>query len=106
MDLLTPIVRQYFNYRVRAVKRYATEFEALQKDTLKMLLHEAAGSESGRRYGYGEIKSYEEFSSRVPVGDYADLKDYIHRMMEGEEDILWPGRVKFFATSSGTTMIM
>ncbi len=103
MDLLTPIVRQYFNYRVRAVKRYATEFEALQKDTLKMLLHEAADSEWGRRYGYGDIKSYEEFSSKVPVSDFADLKDYIHRMMEGEEDILWPGRVKFFATSSGTT---
>lgn len=88
---------------MRAIKRYDTEFETLQKRTLQMLLRQGAKTEWGRQHNFGHISTYDEFASRVPINDYASLRDCIHRMMTGERNVLWPGRIKFFATSSGTT---
>ena len=103
MDIITPLVRKFLHYRVRAVRRYDTDFEKLQRRTLKMLVSKGVHTDWGRRHGYDKIESYSDFAARVPVNDYASLRDDIHRMMEGRKSVLWPGRVKFFATSSGTT---
>ncbi len=103
MDLITPLVRLFLHYRVRAVNRYATEGEKIQRRTLKMLVERGVHTDWGRRHGYGSIKGYSDFATSVPLTDYGVLKDDIHRMMEGEKNVLWPGRVKYFATSSGTT---
>ena len=43
------------------------------------------------------------FAARVPLTDYEALKGDIDRMRHGERDILWPGRVRWYAKSSGTT---
>src|SRR5690606_927137 len=40
---------------------------------------------------------------RVPISDYDGLKVYIDRMIKGEQNILWPSDIKWFAKSSGTT---
>lgn len=103
MDLLTSLARGYFSYRVRAIKRYDAHSEQIQRDTLAFLVRKAARTAWGREHGYSSIKSYADFSARVPMGNFASHKQYISRMMEGERDVLWKGRVKFFATSSGTT---
>jgi hypothetical protein len=49
------------------------------------------------------MKTYDDFVRCNPVTDYEQLKDHIDRMRRGEADILWPGRVKWYAKSSGTT---
>ena len=103
MDFLTSLARGFFNYRVRAMKRYDAHAEQIQRDTLAFLVRSAADTVWGREHGYSSIKSYADFASQVPFGDFASHKPYITRMMEGERDVLWKGRVKFFATSSGTT---
>ena len=63
MDLLTPIVRQFFKPRVRAVKRYDGEFEALQKRTLQMLVRQGAKTDWGRRHHFDQIHSYADFAA-------------------------------------------
>lgn len=63
----------------------------------------ARQTEWGRKYGFQNLRSPEEFARRVPVQDYEGLKPYIKRMMHGERDVLWPGRVRWFSKSSGTT---
>src|SRR3546814_6542229 len=45
----------------------------------------------------------ETYKERVPIQDYNSLKPYIDRMIKGEQNILWPSDVKWFAKSSGTT---
>ena len=55
------------------------------------------------RHGYSDIRSYEGFVKAVPVNTYEELKKDIDRMRHGESDILWKGRVKWYAKSSGTT---
>ena len=49
------------------------------------------------------MRNYDDFVKHVPVNTYEELKDDIDRMRHGEKDILWPGRVKWYAKSSGTT---
>jgi hypothetical protein len=44
-----------------------------------------------------------DFKSRIPIHEYDDLKPYIKRMMEGEQNILWNTPINWFAKSSGTT---
>jgi len=75
----------------------------VQRDSLMRLLDEAKDTEFGKKYGFSGIESISSFRDKVPVHTYDDLKPYIQSLMEGKEDILWPGEVKWFAKSSGTT---
>ena len=57
----------------------------------------------GRAHGFKEIKDHQDFISKVPLHEYGDLKPYIERMRQGEKNILWPGKVEWYAKSSGTS---
>lgn len=100
---LTPLMKPVFNHRVKKIAKYATEAENIQRSVLKRLLGCAAGTEWGIRHNYSSIGSYEQFAKAVGVQDYETLKGYIDRMRHGEKDVLWKGRCKWYAKSSGTT---
>lgn len=70
---------------------------------LRKLMHKAEATEWGRVHGFGAVMSYEQFAATSPVNTYEDLKHFIDRMRQGEADVLWPGRVRWYAKSSGTT---
>lgn len=97
------MARPFFLHRLKAIARYATDAEEIQRKVLARLLREAAQTAYGRDHGFGEIRSYEEFSRTVPVNTYEELKSFIDRMRHGERDVLWKGRVEWYAKSSGTT---
>ena len=75
----------------------------VQQEWGRKLINQASDTEYGRLYDFKSINSYREFKSRVPISDYEDFKPYIDRMMMGEQNILWPSEVRWFAKSSGTT---
>ena len=100
---ITKLARPFFLHRLKAIARYATDAEEIQRKVLKRLLREAAQTAYGRDHGFGEIRSYEEFSHAVPVNTYEELKGFIDRMRHGERDVLWKGGVEWYAKSSGTT---
>ena len=75
----------------------------MQRDVLMHLVGRASNTEYGRKHAFSEINNYEQFVKCVPVNSYEELKESIDRMRHGESDVLWPGRVKWFAKSSGTT---
>ncbi len=93
----------YFARRQKAIARYATHAEEIQMKVLRRLVSEARDTEWGREHGYANVASYEDFAKNVPVNTYEELKGYIQRMREGEADVLWKGKVRWFAQSSGTT---
>ena len=103
MVSLTSIIRPAFTPRLRKLDRYATGAEALQRDVLRRLLRKASQTEWGRAHGYAGSLSYEDFARQTPLCTYEELKGFIDRMRHGEKDVLWPGRVKWYAKSSGTT---
>lgn len=100
---LTSIIGAAFIPRQHAIERQTTEAEAMQAEVLKHLLHAAANTEYGRRHLFGTTAGYDDFTRNVPVNTYEELKADIDRMRHGEQNILWPGRVKWYAKSSGTT---
>lgn len=82
---------------------YATQIKTLLK-----LLDKAKFTEFGMHYDFDAIgKSvlpHVEFSKRIPITNYDDFhKDWLHRTINGERDITWPGKIKFYALSSGTS---
>lgn len=100
---LTDILKPAFNGRLRAIDRYAAEAGEIQRGVLAQLVARAADTVWGRAYGYDGLRNYDQFAAAVPVSTYEELKGYIDRMRHGEADVLWPGRVRWYAKSSGTT---
>ena len=100
---ITSIVRKVFESRQRALEQHQSGGEQLQRAVLSRLLAEAKDTEYGRNHAFLGMKGYEDFVRNVPVNTYEELKGSIDRMRHGEVDILWPGRVKWYAKSSGTT---
>ena len=100
---LTQIIGKVFIPRQRALERHQNEGEALQRAVLNHLIDTAKDTEFGRNHVFSRIKSYDDFTNHVSINTYEELKGYIDRMRHGEADILWPGRVKWYAKSSGTT---
>jgi hypothetical protein len=74
-----------------------------QREVLYQLLARSANTEWGRKFGYSSISSVKEYQERVPLQGYEELIPYVERLKKGEINILWPGEVKWFAKSSGTT---
>lgn len=100
---VTKLVRPYFNSQYKKLRRSELNADVEQKEILMRMVRKAQQTEYGRGHGFAEIQSYEDFASRVPINTYEELKGYIDRMRHGEKDVLWPGRVKWYAKSSGTT---
>jgi GH3 auxin-responsive promoter. len=100
---ITGLVRHIFVPRMKALEKYQTEGEAMQRAVLKHLLTSAKDTKYGRKYAFSAMKDYDDFVKHTPVNTYEELKESIDQMRHGEADILWPGRVRWYAKSSGTT---
>ena len=103
MSLTKIAGKLFFQGRQRELERHFTDAEGLQRRVFDYLLEHGRDTEYGRNHLFSTFKSYEDFSKHVPVNTYEELKDDIDRMRHGERDVLWPGQVKWFAKSSGTT---
>ena len=100
---ITSIIRPIFKPRCHELDLYQAEAETLQRNVLTRLLGKAVHTEWGTAHGYRKGLSYEDFARQTPLSTYEELKGFIDRMRHGEADVLWPGRVKWYAKSSGTT---
>lgn len=100
---ITSFASHFFKSRLRELENYATQAERIQQGVLTHLIEDGCDTEYGRNHLLKNTNSYEEFAQNVPVNTYEELKGYIDRMRYGEADVLWPGTVKWYAKSSGTT---
>ncbi len=74
-----------------------------QLKVLGRLLREGADMSYARHFGLNANMSYGEFSARIPLSQYSDLENWVGRVKNGEQNVLWPGTIRRFAVSSGTT---
>lgn len=75
----------------------------VQADVLRYLVARAVDTEFGRKHGFSSISSADDFRQQVPLQDYDSLKPLIDRHRKGEQNVLWPTPIRWFAKSSGTT---
>jgi hypothetical protein len=109
MPFLGSVIKHAIGLRSRmpAIFKISEPAEA-QKMELKKLLRKSANTAIGERYGFNEIlRSNDvvgEFQKRVPTYDYNKIfKEWWYRSLNGESYVTWPGKVKYFALSSGTS---
>lgn len=103
MKVINTMFSWYIRQRLPHIKRYVNYPLEVQSIIFQELIKNAANTEWGRKYQYAKIKTAEEFQAQVPISRYEDIFPYIERMMHGESDVLWPGKVAWFSKSSGTT---
>lgn len=103
MAIVNSIIN-WINYkRIYEIDLYGEHARKIQEEVLSNLLNTACVTEWGEKYDYAGIKSWETYKQRVPVSRYETIEPLINRMIRGEKNVLWPGSIKWFAKSSGTT---
>lgn len=103
MGLTSIISNLYFRPRWRELEQHQKNGVELQHEVLRYLISRGKRTEYGQSHYFATMKGYEDFAKFVPVNTYEELKGDIGRMRHGEKDVLWPGQVRWFAKSSGTT---
>jgi hypothetical protein len=103
MKLLSPAISRLARLRLWRVQNWITYPVATQRNVLQHLVTQAQYTEFGRKYSFSRLFTIKDFKSRVPIHEYDDIKPYIIRMMNGEENVLWNTPINWFAKSSGTT---
>ncbi len=103
MPIITSILNWINFKRIWQMDIFKKYPVAAQQEVFFRLVDQAKLTEWGKKYKYSDIKTIEEFQKRVPLQTYEALKVYIDKIQNGEKDILWPGYIRWFAKSSGTT---
>jgi hypothetical protein len=103
MAILSSIIRQLNTKRINKIEHFKKYPVETQQENLFRIISAAASTEWGRKYDYSSIGSVKEYQSRVPVRSYEEYLPYIERLRKGESNLTWPGDIKWFAKSSGTT---
>ncbi len=103
MLIVHKIASWYLGKRLQRIEEYVQAPIATQTRIWRELLDRAKHTTWGQKYGYERITSYDEFRENVPISTYEQLFPYIQRIIKGEHNVLWPGRIDWFAKSSGTT---
>ena len=100
---LTKIASKLFLPRQKELIKHYTAPDELQQSVLKYLILKGKETEYGRNHMFDSMNDYDSFAKNIPINTYEELKGDIDRMRHGEQNVLWPGLVKWYAKSSGTT---
>lgn len=103
MGIKSILAKPFAAYIAKKVKRDSANALADQQRILKELLAKASNTIFGKDHGFDQITSHEDFKKAVPIKDYEGLKHYIDRAVNGEADMLWPGKPLYWSKTSGTT---
>lgn len=103
MKLLSPAISRLARMRMWRIESAVSNPLAAQREVLQDLVTSAQYTEFGRKHGFSSLFSLRAFKESVPIHEYEDLKPYIERMMDGEQQVLWNTPIQWFAKSSGTT---
>jgi hypothetical protein len=103
MPIIPSIVKWLNSKRISQIELFKKFPVETQQETLYHLLAKASATEWGKKYKYATVGSVKDYQSRVPVQTYEELIPYVERLRRGESNLLWPGEIKWFAKSSGTT---
>jgi len=101
--LLNKVLKIYLKQRLSKIEEYKNFPIEVQQKVFSNLIKKAENTEWGRKYEFSTIRDVKTFQERLPVQDYEQIKPYVERMQKGENNLLWPSKIKWFSKSSGTT---
>jgi hypothetical protein len=103
MAIIPSMVNWLNNKRLKQIELFKKYPEETQEGVLSKLLSKASNTEWGKTYEYPSIASVKDYQNRLPIQSYDDIIPIVERLRNGDRNVLWPGEMKWFAKSSGTT---
>lgn len=103
MNLVGGIAGAIARRRLRVLREQATTPGPVQDALLRRLVARMARTHFGRQHDLGGVRSVGDLARAVPLGDYAARQPWWERARTGEPDVIWPGSIRHWAISSGTT---
>lgn len=103
MGIRSVLSKPLAKYIISQQKKWSVNPGAYQKAIFNNLIEKGGKTIFGKDHKLAEVGSYSEFKQAVPINDYEGLKPYVDQILNGESDVLWPGKPAYFAKTSGTT---
>ena len=103
MGIKSFIAKPLALFAVKQINKWKNNPLSAQKSVFSKLIMQAKDTSFGQDHLFTEINTYEDFKKNVPIADYEELRPYIDRVVNGEENVLWPGKPLYLAKTSGTT---
>ena len=110
MPLLGSIIKRAYALRNKPIEKQLESQDPIsaQRNTLKKLIKKAQFTAFGEHYKFSKMLNKGDFEKTfkdtVPVHDYKSMyKRWWYRALNGETYVAWPGKIKYFALSSGTS---
>lgn len=103
MSLKSLAARIFAKYVHHQNSKWIAEPVKAQEKVFNNLVASAKKTLFGQEHDFEHISSHKDFTEKVPIRDYEELKPFVLKIIEGETDVLWPGKPIYFAKTSGTT---
>ncbi len=103
MKILSPAISKVARWRYTTIEEWMNNPHEAQRNILQDLVTHGQYTEFGRKHGMNNLFNVRDFKSAIPIQEYDDIKPYVERLMQGEQNLLWDTPVNWFAKSSGTT---
>jgi len=103
MKILSPAISSLARMRLWRIEGWMNNPLDVQREVLQDIVTAAQYTEFGRKHNFSKLFNLHSFKEAVPIHEYEDLKPFIERIMNGEQNILWNTPIYWFAKSSGTT---
>ena len=103
MEIINSVMSWLMKKRIHQIELFIKYPHDVQAELRSSLVETAKNTEFGKKYDFNTLKSYADFKERIPVVTYEQFFPYIERLLKGEQNLLWPSHIKWFAKSSGTT---
>ncbi len=101
--LFNSVVNWFIKQRIDQIENFIKEPSQTQQAILFSQLFRSEDTCYGMKYGFKNIATISDFQNKVPIVTYEEFEPFIERARQGESDVIWPGTIKQFAKSSGTT---
>lgn len=113
MAILGKLLKKGISIRESLEQHFSSPID-LQKAELKKLLISARHTTFGKHHYFDTILNgfkqqdnntfFNFFKSNVPIFTYEEIHEkWWKKTLDGEKNVCWPGKVKYFALSSGTS---
>ena len=89
--------------RIKNIDEFFKKPIKAQKKVFNLLIAKGRNTAFGQAHHFSAINDYAHFSKNIPIRTYEEFSIFIERVRKGEQNVLWPGKIKWFAKSSGTT---
>jgi hypothetical protein len=103
MSLKSQFIKGYAKKATAHLRKWAGRPIEAQQKVFKHLIRRAKNTQFGKDHGFEGIHNVNDFRKSVPIRDYEGIRNYIDLIIAGNSSVLWPGKPKYFAKTSGTT---